>query len=52
MRPVLQRSDSRLDALRQRFDELRPELEMHAAVLTANIAEPRPTPVELIETMW
>ena len=44
--------DSRLDALRRRFEELRPALESHAAVVVADIGEPRPTPVELIETTW
>lgn len=45
-------SDSRLDALRHRFDELRPALEMRVAVVIADIVEPRPTPGELIETTW
>lgn len=43
---------SGLDELRRRFDELRPELEMHAAVLTAHLPEPCPTPRELIEITW
>jgi len=52
MSRVLRIADSRLDALRQRFDELRPALEMHVAMAIAGVAEPRPTTVELIETTW
>jgi hypothetical protein len=52
MRHVLGVSDARLDALRLRFDELRPALETHVALAIADIAGPRPTPVELIETTW
>jgi DNA-directed RNA polymerase specialized sigma24 family protein len=49
---VLDLPRSGLDELRQRFDELRPELETHAAVLTAHLPEPCPTPRELIEITW
>ena len=49
---VLQLRDSHLDPLRQRFEEFRPALEMHVAEVTAEFAEPRPPPVELIETTW
>jgi DNA-directed RNA polymerase specialized sigma24 family protein len=52
MSHVLRVADSRLDDLRQRFDELRPALEIHVAVAIADITEPRPTPVELIEITW
>ncbi|HEY0992874.1 MAG TPA: sigma-70 family RNA polymerase sigma factor [Kofleriaceae bacterium] len=49
---MLRVSDSRPDALRLRFDELRPALETHVALVIADIAGPRPTSVELIETTW
>ena len=49
---MLQVCDSHLDTLRQRFEALRPALELHVAVVTADITEPRPAPVELIETTW
>lgn len=49
---VLDAPRSGVDELRQRFDELRPELEAHAAALTALVPEPCPTPGELIEITW
>jgi len=49
---VLRVSDPRIDALRLRFDELRPALEIHVALMIADLAGPRPTPVELLETTW
>jgi DNA-directed RNA polymerase specialized sigma24 family protein len=52
MAHVFHSPDPSLDALRRRFDELRPDLEMHVAALTADLAGPRPAPVELVETTW
>jgi DNA-directed RNA polymerase specialized sigma24 family protein len=49
---VLHPPESQLAALRRRFDELRPELELHVAAPTADITGPRPVTVELIETTW
>jgi DNA-directed RNA polymerase specialized sigma24 family protein len=49
---VLDVPRSGLEELRQRFDELRPELETHAAALTAHLPEPCPTPRELVEITW